>query len=334
MANPPSDNSLNGSRNDSLNDTLPPLVPETIEVIEVIEVAEAVDPLLQAPAVQKQGALSETIAEGLAQLEEGEELPAQGPDTGGEEGGNDVFMAERTRQAEQSRQHLRHGKTVSANLLYPWLNNMDPYDALRAKPVNGGFRLNNTDNKLATSHLEQYIPTAATRYQLMRDRLNKDLTAVCIEIDRYRKLPGFEYRNKVEALEARASLLRRQIIEIDRHLMGITPFQKVFNQLEALSRFFKQSGGLMTLLQRDPEKRAAARAAEEVTGLQEILESHLHDPLFSAEQLGELVNRYDKSLKRAEALAQKLNERKGLREKLNLWLHRVINRYYGKHVIR
>ena len=66
---------------------------------------------------------------------------------------------------------------------------------------------------------------------------------------------------------------------------------------------------------------------QEIQAVRNILDEQLHDPMFTAQHLGELVNQYDHLIKHAEALASQLKSRQGWRDTLNDKLQRTIRRF-------
>lgn len=297
------------------------------------------------PAVfaQQQGALSELVSKGIEQLHEDEtviiETEGQTDEhMTGEAGTSNTpwaFISQKTSFYEAS-----HSESIDPNypstpkvnksLLFPWLNNMDPYYEHRPKTVLGGLRLNKMDAQLVHTHLEQYLPTPSTRFQLMRDRLNKELRDVYIEIERYKALPAKIYAPKIQGLEERAALLRQQILTVDRQLHGLNPFQGVVVGLESIGNWFKPKNWCKNLWNQDPLKADMIQTNQEIQAVRNILDEQLHDPMFTAQHLGELVNQYDHLIKHAEALASQLKSRQGWRDTLNDKLQRTIRRYYGK----
>jgi predicted nucleic acid-binding Zn-ribbon protein len=197
-------------------------------------------------------------------------------------------------------------------------------------PQYQGRVLHHLDSQLANSQLERYLPTPSTRYQMMRDRILKELTELENDLVQYRQLQGWEYDTKIEALEERLSLLRHKLQLVDDKLSEINPFQSMYTTLARL-----KPGAASAEAKRKPKRgpwafipnpnrdicNEVAEINLELETLQHIMEEQLHDPCFTADQIGRLVNQYDLNLRKAEKMIAKLKSRRSLTEKLNTKLN-------------
>jgi hypothetical protein len=203
-----------------------------------------------------------------------------------------------------------------------------------AYPENTGRTLHHLDSQLVNSHLERYLPTPSTRYQMMRERLGKELEEIYSELNSYRHIKGHEYESKIQALEERASLLKRKIFELDRKISTLNPFQNMYRNLQKLAPKGPQNKaqkpkftttGLWTFIPNSHRqlREEVSAANEELRSLHHILQEQLHDPCFSPQMMGRLVNQYDAELKKAEKLMEQLRNRKSLMQHVGGWFQNL-----------
>ncbi len=201
------------------------------------------------------------------------------------------------------------------------------------KPLNqesqfkqNGMILHHLDSQLTNSHMERYLPTASTRYHLARERISNELRSIYEALDHYRQFEGPEYQPKIKAFESRVKLLQHKLIDVDKKISKLNPFQSVYN---ALQRTFKSNPNEHPLKAKqedfwafipNPNQKTRDKVIainNELESLQQVLEEQLHDPCFTAEQLGRLINQYDANLKKAEKLTAYLRTHQSLGEKFN-----------------
>ena len=184
-----------------------------------------------------------------------------------------------------------------------------------------GMILHHLDSQLANSGLEKYLPTPATRYQMMRDRIGRELDELYAALKHYREFPGEEYHAKIEALEQRSSLLQRKVFELDQRISKLNPFQSMYSKLQHWAASPGEAS-TWTLIPnaKDKLRQEVGAVQQELESLKHILETHLHDPSFSPQQLSRVVNQYDSYLKKAERLSDELRNQKSL------------HRQFGEHV--
>jgi hypothetical protein len=199
-----------------------------------------------------------------------------------------------------------------------------------SKRTGSGMVLHHLDTQLVGDHLEQYLPTPSTRYHMIRERLGNELKEIYQELNQYRQFSGNEYQDKIDAREKRASLLQRKIFELDLKISKLNPFQSMYKTLQmfamkAAPEIFPpgKSSGWTIIPNRDRLQDEVASINQQLQSLQHILEEQLHDPSFTAQQLGRLINQYDINLKKAEKLTEELRNRKSfgaqLGDKITGW---------------
>lgn len=185
-----------------------------------------------------------------------------------------------------------------------------------------GMVLHHLDSQLANSHLERFLPTPSTRYQTIRSRVSEELEGIYHELNRYRQFHGSEYKAKIEALEARATLLQRKIFELDLKIAKLNPFQSVYTSLNRFSVGFQKhpaQTGFWAIIpnQHRSLKDEVSAVSQDLESIQHILEEQLHDPSLTPQQLSRLVNEYDIQLRKAERLMEQLRSQKSLTARLN-----------------
>lgn len=200
-----------------------------------------------------------------------------------------------------------------------------PHPHYTAYPEHAGRVLHHLDSQLVNSHLERYLPTPSTRYHMTRERLEHELQEIYMELEQYRHLKGSEHEPKVQALEERANMLKRKIFDLDRKISSLNPFQSFYRNLQKLalpkSADNPPKKPLPDVWRFIPNPNREIRNEvqainQELQSLQHILEEQLHDPCFSPQMMGRIVNQYDAELKRAEKLMEALRNRKSLGQRM------------------
>lgn len=191
-----------------------------------------------------------------------------------------------------------------------------------------GMVLRHLDSQLVNAHLEQYLPTASTRYYLMRERLFKELEALDGELYQLKKLNIPEDQQKIETLETRVTFLKEKLKGLDIVLSEMNPFQGVYHWVQQLSKTAPVSKkGARSLWAWIPNATRAmademSQINTELQTLESILSEQLHDPCFTPDQLGQLINNYDRYLKQTEKLIAQHQSQTSLHTKLNTALAR------------
>ncbi len=100
---------------------------------------------------------------------------------------------------------------------------------------NKGMFLHHYDTQLVNGHLERFLPTPSTRFQLSRERLHNELRRIYEDLHQFHQLNGEEYKARIEALEQRANLIQRKILDLDLKLADINPFQSMYKNIKKLT---------------------------------------------------------------------------------------------------
>lgn len=212
----------------------------------------------------------------------------------------------------------------------PLFRHETPTSGGKSNAAPSGMILHHLDSQLANGHLERYLPTAATRYHLARERISDELNAVYEALKHYRQFHGSEYDDKIEALEQRATLLKRKLFELERSIAKLNPFQSMYS---ALQKFPLKPPGMAPkngwMLIPNPQqelRNEVIHLSQELEAIQTLLEDQLHDPALTPQQLGRLINEYDINLRKAEKLMDELKNRKSLTSRLG----ETFSQWYGK----
>jgi len=197
-----------------------------------------------------------------------------------------------------------------------------------------GMVLRHLDSQLVNAHLEQYLPTASTRYYLMRERLFKELEALDGELYQLKKLNIPEDQKKIETLETRVTFLKEKLKGLDIVLSEMNPFQGVYHWVQQFSKAapIAQKGSRSLWAWIPNATRAMAdemsQINTELQTLESILSEQLHDPCFTPDQLGQLINNYDRYLKQTEKLIAQHQSRTSLHSRLNTALARWYRKWF------
>jgi predicted nucleic acid-binding Zn-ribbon protein len=196
-----------------------------------------------------------------------------------------------------------------------------------------GLILHHMDSQLVHDHLDRYLPSATTRLYVMRDRLLNERKMLLEELNRYKRFQGKEYYSKINALQTRVALLEAKVDQIDERLKQINPFQGMYHFFQ---KFFAKPQAEFQQPDANPWKfipnpkqvtHQVADLNHELQSLQTLLEDHLHDPGFTPQQLGRLVNQYDYNLKQAERMIEELKQRKTLADHLQAKMISLYHRF-------
>ncbi len=236
------------------------------------------------------------------------------------EGGPDSFIFKQMQQRQKGASNL---PSFSMNAVLPQHTVQDFSSYFTKVSPEQGNVLHHLDSELANSHLEKYLPTPSIRYHVMRQRITLELEKIYAELNHYRQLPDESKQGKIAALEERVSLLQRKIFDLDQKLSRLNPFQSISKTLEQLGlKPFERTSKVSPRWTLIPNKRhqlreEMAEANERLESLHHMMETQLAESTFSPQAVGQLINRFDAELKKAEKLQAALRSQKGLTSKLN-----------------
>lgn len=184
------------------------------------------------------------------------------------------------------------------------------------EPDQTGVILNNIDAHLAGNHFEKYLPTATTRLQIMQDRLEKEMQAIYDQLVHYEHLAeADDHSLKVNALKQRLTLLKTKHRAVQKKLAEINPFQAVYQQVKAVFPTGNKSPWSI-FLNKNPLQQEVNALQDQLKTIQTVLETQLHSPNLSPQQIGRLVNEYDSNLKKAERLMAELKQKRHLSNRI------------------
>ena len=207
--------------------------------------------------------------------------------------------------------------------------------ALKIQRSLTGNRLNQMDSQLVKDHLERYLPTPATRFQMMRERIHAEVTQLRHDIMEYQKLPGSDYTTKKDAMEDRLALLEQQLKMLDIKVAEINPFLNIMQKVQKLQTQItgpaqaRPSKPKSWFKNPDPYCQALTEANDHLDSLHRLLESHLNNPNFSPNQLGRLINEYETQTKMIDQIADMIRNRRGFRDKLNDKVNALFRKLYS-----
>lgn len=134
------------------------------------------------------------------------------------------------------------------------------------------------DSQLVKDHLERYLPTPATRFQMMRERIYNEVQMLRSDIEEYQKLPGNDYTAKKEAMQERLALLEQQLKLLNIKVGEINPFLNIMQKVQKLQT--RITGPVSTASNKpkpwfrnpDPYCQALSDANGHLDSLQRLLE--------------------------------------------------------------
>lgn len=195
-----------------------------------------------------------------------------------------------------------------------------------------GLVLHHLDSELINDHIDSFMPNSVQRFYAMRDRLASEITAIENEIKQYEQFTGPEYRPKIEAMQNRKEMLVYKLALVDEKIQSLNPFEQIAHQMQrfGLGQAPKNSEQAREFApwrlipnRQNQITEQMSQFNTQMKTLKDILDAQLHDPNFSADQLGRLVSQYDTLVHQADKLASELSGRKSLREKLNQHLDKI-----------
>ena len=203
-----------------------------------------------------------------------------------------------------------------------------------------GQRLNRMDNEMEAG-LEQYLPTPSIRLQLMKTRLDDQVSAIEAKLAQLAPVAAeqaqhSELHQKMTQLEERLQQLRLQQQQVDIQLNFLmeqgSPLMKLaFSLQKANQQLEEQQSGVFTALNPtrlaskvDPKKQRREQLNQQMGVIQESVEIQLAgDQQVSEAELSQLLTQYDKHLKELETLSAELAGEKAGSSKVPAWWSQV-----------
>ncbi|HEY9746122.1 MAG TPA: hypothetical protein V6C99_07895 [Oculatellaceae cyanobacterium] len=175
-----------------------------------------------------------------------------------------------------------------------------------------GQRLNQLDVEMGAG-LEQYLPTPLFRLRVAKKRVSDEINDLRARINKYERLPDStpDLKKRISALKEHLLTLERHQIQIDEelseYLSGSSKFlgliQQSLNWRGQFAAFGRTVYGWLTSLIYGSAYRTVAQANAELHMLQELFAERLQDQETPDVELGQLLNRYEKTLRQVEGSA-------------------------------
>jgi hypothetical protein len=181
-----------------------------------------------------------------------------------------------------------------------------------------GQRLNSLDVDMGAG-LEQYLPTPLFRMRVMKKRLSDEIQELRDKLNKYERLPDHspDLKNRIHALQEHLLVLELHQAQVDSELTLALSNASAFYPFVQQTRLFQEKvsevleqirHGLMGILYGNAF-RTVENANTELRLLQELFAERLQDKDTPDVELGQLLNRYEHTLRQLEGKALKILNR-------------------------
>lgn len=183
-----------------------------------------------------------------------------------------------------------------------------------SKPKNAmptGQRLNQFDVDLAQKGVLKDLPSSSRSLNALRHQLEAEIALLHLELIDIERVQDKQAREQsIQLHRERESHLLSKLQTVDAELSKINPFQRIgtlgWRDLQRIPGATVLSGILFQKKSKQTEK-TLEDYCDELSSLQKILEDYLHDPTkLDPQKMANLVCQFDRQMKVAEKLAQKL----------------------------
>jgi hypothetical protein len=156
--------------------------------------------------------------------------------------------------------------------------------------------------------------------QFDREKVLAELQKLNTEKQTQLTLNTQESTEKIAIIEQKKTVLRQKMKTIDEQLEELNPFHsmvKLFLKSEAAANETTThwdwlGGGLQKLRNRFSHEEIA-ETSQSLRTIQNTVSSHLHDPQFSSQELGELINAFEIQAAQAEKMAHALKHKTSIK---------------------
>lgn len=180
-----------------------------------------------------------------------------------------------------------------------------------------GQFLNSLDVDMGAA-LEQYLPTPAFRFRVMKKRLDGDIEKLQTLLNKYQRLPHatLDLQQRIEAIQHRLGTLRAHQHEVNTQLSKAQRIPFLFQQSETFSRamsaWFLDLGawlrqGLLNL-RYGKAYLQFEQGSTELQALQELFAERIQAKNVPNNEISELFNRYERVLHQTELAIGRLNK--------------------------
>lgn len=179
-----------------------------------------------------------------------------------------------------------------------------------------GQFLNSLDVDLA-SGLEQYLPTPIFRLRVMKKRLDGEIAELRGLLNKYSHLsnPSPDLKDRTNAVRRRLRVLEHHESRVSWQLSESMPMGRWFYQISAVGAALNQSitgffSGFWRFMGRIFYGRSyleLEQAGEELQVLESMVRSRLSDSAAHSVEVGQLLNRFEQTLLKAESRAKKFS---------------------------
>ncbi len=181
-----------------------------------------------------------------------------------------------------------------------------------------GQFLNSLDVELAAG-LEQYLPTPMFRLRVVKKRLDGEIQELRMLLNKYNRLPNpsLDMKDRIVSAKHRLRVLENHERKVAQQLAKALPFGFWLHQFSQGSR--SMSGflwgwvpslqNILIQLMYGKSYLSVEAASDDLRNLQDLYTRRLNDTTASSAELGQILNRYEKTLRQAEQQAQNLSRR-------------------------
>lgn len=185
-----------------------------------------------------------------------------------------------------------------------------------ADPAVSGQFLNSLDVELAAG-LEQYLPTQIFRLRVVKKRLDGEIAELRGLLNKYSRLPSPspDLKERTNAVRRRLRVLEHHESRVSWQLAGALPMGKLFYQLSWMGSVLNRNtagwaSGLWRFMARLVYGKSyleLEQAGVELQELESVLKLRFADQSTASKELGQLLNRYEQTVMKAETKAKKLS---------------------------
>jgi chromosome segregation ATPase len=206
--------------------------------------------------------------------------------------------------------------------------------------VLNGNRINSLDSQMA-SGLEQYLPSPAIRLRITKERLEKEISGLQIQVARYHAIqdPPPDLGQKIQELQGRLTALKEHGHQIDIELEALyTNSSVLFRVVTVLQTMQNRSAQFIQdvaqrampetwLRQLNPTRYKLVTLNQRLSDLTNVLRAQTDIGIPSSMEVQTLVSEYDQLLQEVEKVAAQLRHKKTpwerLSDRLNQWYYRL-----------
>lgn len=196
-----------------------------------------------------------------------------------------------------------------------FLNPVKPTKPPSEQAVAGQF-LNSLDVELAAG-LEQYLPTQIFRLRVMKKRLDGEIGELRGLLNKYSRLPNPspDLKERTNAVRRRLRVLEHHEARVSWQLADSLPMGKLFYQFSLGGSIVSRTcarllSGLWHGLARLVYGKSYLElemAGAELLELEDVFRHRFSDKTAASNELGQLINRYEQTLVKAEKKAKNLS---------------------------